>query len=72
MNAIIPPKPMALSSRYPATVARPRLSIVVPTYCEAENIAPTVSAIESALGGISWEIIFVDDDSPDGTVAAVR
>ncbi|MFA7307712.1 MAG: glycosyltransferase family 2 protein [Hyphomicrobium sp.] len=53
-------------------VTRPRVSIVVPTYCEAENVAPTIAAIERALGTIAWEIIFVDDDSPDGTVAAVR
>ncbi|AGK58367.1 dolichyl-phosphate beta-D-mannosyltransferase [Hyphomicrobium denitrificans 1NES1] len=55
-----------------APVGRPRLSIVVPTYCEAENVAPTITAIDAALTGISWEIIFVDDDSPDGTVETVR
>lgn len=53
-------------------VARPRLSIIVPTYCEAENAGPTIAAIEAALPGISWEIIFVDDDSPDGTVETIR
>lgn len=53
-------------------VVRPRLSIIVPTYCEAENIGPTIAAVQAALTGISWEIIFVDDDSPDGTVDTVR
>jgi dolichol-phosphate mannosyltransferase len=28
--------------------------------------------IEVALAGRSWEVLFVDDDSPDGTAAAVR
>lgn len=53
-------------------VGRPRLSIIVPTYCEAENAGPTIAAIEAALTGISWEIIFVDDNSPDGTVDIIR
>lgn len=58
-----------------ACVARgacPELSIVVPTYCEAGNIAPLLAALEAALDGIAWEVIFVDDDSPDGTAAAIR
>jgi dolichol-phosphate mannosyltransferase len=54
------------------SVVRPRLSVIVPTYCEAENIDPMIAAIDKALAGIPWEVIFVDDDSPDGTVEAVR
>jgi len=72
MNVIMAAQQMDFPLRQAATAKRPRVSIIVPTYCEAENVAPTVAAIESALGGIAWEIIFVDDDSPDGTVAAVR
>lgn len=63
---------MDFQLRQAPAVTRPRVSIIVPTYCEAENVAPTIAAIEGALGAIAWEIIFVDDDSPDGTVAAVR
>ncbi|MDB5597564.1 MAG: glycosyltransferase family 2 protein, partial [Hyphomicrobiales bacterium] len=52
-------------------VARPRLvptlSIVVPTYNEKGNIRPLVAAVASALEGRLWEMIIVDDDSPDGT-----
>lgn len=48
------------------------LSIVVPTYNERENIRPLLSQIDSALQGIAWEIIFVDDDSPDGTSETIR
>jgi len=43
------------------------LAIVVPTLNEAANIEALLSRIESALAGVRWEIIFVDDDSQDRT-----
>jgi len=43
------------------------LAIVIPTYNEAANVGPLVEKINEALSSISWEIIFVDDDSTDGT-----
>jgi len=53
--------------------ARPiDLSIVVPTYNEAENVPLLVEKLSAALTGIRWEVIFVDDDSRDGTAAVVR
>lgn len=52
--------------------ARLQLSVVVPTYCEAGNIASMISALDAALAGINWEVIFVDDDSPDGTMSTIR
>ncbi|HML29209.1 MAG TPA: glycosyltransferase family 2 protein [Hyphomicrobium sp.] len=51
---------------------RPRLTVVIPTYCEAGNIAPMIAALDAALTSISWEVIFVDDDSPDGTMNVIR
>ena len=48
------------------------ISIVVPTYNEAGNIAPFVKRAEAALAGLDWEILFVDDNSPDGTADVVR
>ena len=48
------------------------LTIVVPCYNERPNVAVLVSRLDSALAGIAWEAVFVDDDSPDGTAAAVR
>jgi dolichol-phosphate mannosyltransferase len=53
-------------------VAAPRLTVIVPTYCEAENVEPMITALDAALAGIRWEVIFVDDDSPDGTAHLVR
>jgi dolichol-phosphate mannosyltransferase len=48
------------------------LSVVVPTYNEIENIDALLARLHTALAGIAWEIIFVDDDSPDGTAARIR
>ncbi len=47
------------------------LSIIVPTFNEVGNIAPLVHSIAPALRDVDWEIIFVDDDSPDGTYQEV-
>jgi hypothetical protein len=48
------------------------LTVVVPTFEERDNIAPLVARLAAALDGIAWGVVFVDDDSPDGTAAAVR
>jgi dolichol-phosphate mannosyltransferase len=48
------------------------LSVVVPCYNERDNIGPMVAALDAALAGMAWEVIFVDDDSPDGTSKAAR
>ncbi len=43
------------------------LSLVIPTFHERENIAPLVQRIAQALEGVDYEVLFVDDDSRDGT-----
>jgi dolichol-phosphate mannosyltransferase len=48
------------------------LSVVVPTYNEAENVPLLVEKLKVALAGIDWEVIFVDDDSRDGTATVAR
>src|ERR1700678_3580179 len=48
------------------------LSIIVPTYKERGNVAELVRRLDAALTGIAWEAVFVDDNSPDGTAAAVK
>jgi dolichol-phosphate mannosyltransferase len=50
----------------------PEISIVVPTFSEAENIAELHARLSAVLGSESWELIFVDDDSPDGTANLAR
>jgi dolichol-phosphate mannosyltransferase len=60
-----PARPMEQLRAGPATA--PDLSIVVPTFNERDNVRPLVEAIAAALGATRWELIFVDDDSPDGT-----
>ena len=45
----------------------PVLSVVVPTYNEAGNMAALVEKLSEALGPVSWELIVADDNSPDGT-----
>jgi len=48
------------------------LAIVLPTLNERANLAPLVERLHEALAGISWEAIFVDDNSPDGTSDEAR
>ncbi len=47
------------------------LTIVVPVFKEVGNVERMVAALDKALTGIKWEVVFVDDDSPDGTAKAV-
>jgi dolichol-phosphate mannosyltransferase len=49
-----------------------RLSVVVPTFNESGNVRELLSRLDRILGPAGWEIIFVDDDSPDGTANTVR
>jgi dolichol-phosphate mannosyltransferase len=50
----------------------PELSIIVPTYKERGNLVPLLDCLEAALGAIDYEVVIVDDDSPDGTSALAR
>ena len=51
----------------------PDISIVLPAHNEAGNIAPIAAAIAQAMAlAGSYEIVFVDDGSTDGTLAAIR
>src|SRR5580700_4725854 len=43
------------------------LSVIVPTYREAANVPVLFERLQTALEGLPWEMIVVDDDSPDGT-----
>jgi dolichol-phosphate mannosyltransferase len=48
------------------------VAVVVPTLNEAANVEKLIAGLSVALAGRGWEVIFVDDDSPDGTSDLVR
>lgn len=52
--------------------AGPELSVIVPTYNERDNVEELTKRLDACLSGVRWEVIFVDDDSPDGTAGKVR
>ncbi|OGG02483.1 hypothetical protein A2W14_01635 [Candidatus Gottesmanbacteria bacterium RBG_16_37_8] len=49
-----------------------KISVVLPTYNEADNIIPLIETICEKLKNFPWEIIVVDDNSPDKTGILVR
>lgn len=50
----------------------PLIAVVIPTLNERDNVSRVVEVLSEVLRGIAWEVIFVDDDSPDGTADIVR
>ena len=50
----------------------PVLSLIVPTYNEGQNVFELLNRIETLLISINFEIIIVDDNSPDGTSSIVE
>jgi dolichol-phosphate mannosyltransferase len=55
-----------------ATRTVPRLSalvisVIVPTYNEADSLPPLIDRLNKAMEGHTWELVVVDDGSPDGT-----
>ncbi len=61
-------------SRSPASDQAPALSVVVPVYNEAENLAPLCREVHAALGGVAgdFELIFADDGSTDETAQVLE
>jgi dolichol-phosphate mannosyltransferase len=62
----------AAPSPQQASAAAPVLSVVVPTFNERDNVRKLYGKLETALTGIAWEVVYVDDNSPDGTWEVVR
>lgn len=56
----------------PALVKPTELAVVIPTFKELGNVEEMLRRLDTVLKGISWEVIFVDDDSPDGTAARLH
>ena len=50
----------------------PELAIIVPTLNEIDNVDPFIARLDAVLQGLDWELIFVDDDSADGTAERIR
>ena len=71
MNAaspILAPAPGFAVAPRPA----PELTVVVPTFKERDNVPLLVDKLARTLSGVEWEVVFVDDNSPDGTAAVAR
>ena len=64
------PRSMAAASERKARP--PELTIVVPTFNERANVPLMVECLARALVDVDWEVIFVDDNSPDGTAAVAK
>ena len=68
MNDAIKPGPETPSQ----VSGLPQLSVVVPTFNERDNVTVLYRRLDATLTGIPWEVVFVDDNSPDGTWEVVR
>ena len=66
------PKTDTRASAATAAGAGVALSVVSPTFNERENVGRLVEKLDAALKGERWELIVVDDNSPDGTAEAVK
>jgi dolichol-phosphate mannosyltransferase len=62
----------ASAGAFDESAPRVELTVVVPTFNERTNIPLLVERLSRALTGVAWEVVFVDDDSPDQTGDAVR
>src|SRR5882757_2901448 len=68
MNDAIKPGP----ENPPQATGLPQLSVVVPTFNERDNVTVLYRRLDATLTDIAWEVVFVDDNSPDGTWEVVR
>ena len=68
-----PPVPAAQGAASPSSQPVPaELAVIIPTLNERANVPLIVERLNRVLAGIAWEVVFVDDDSADGTADAVR
>jgi dolichol-phosphate mannosyltransferase len=49
-----------------------KISLIIPTYNEKDNIAPLLERVAKALSGCDYEVLVVDDNSRDGTIEAAQ
>jgi dolichol-phosphate mannosyltransferase len=72
MNEAIRPGPESQPQALQPGQRPPELSVVVPTFNERDNVTVLYRRLEATLAGIAWEVVFLDDNSPDGTWDVVR
>ena len=63
---------MTVNIIYANVYNKPDFSLIVPTYNERDNIAILIEKIDKALKQANYEVIIVDDNSPDGTSELAR
>lgn len=68
MNEALRPAPVDSTQAAEAC----QLSIVVPTFNERDNVVTLYERLKVTLGQTPWEVVFVDDNSPDETWQLVR
>jgi glycosyltransferase involved in cell wall biosynthesis len=52
-------------------VSAPEVSVVVPVYCNASTLPELAERVDRSLSRRSYELVLVDDASPDGSRAAI-
>ena len=67
-----PPAGKSARAAITMPVSPAEITVVVPTFNERANIDELIDRIQAELAGLKWEIIVVDDNSPDGTGHHVR
>ena len=74
MDGTSPATAPATLAPAPVSAVRPapELSVIVPTFNERGNVPILVERLAHVLEGCDWEVLFVDDNSPDGTAAVAR
>jgi dolichol-phosphate mannosyltransferase len=78
MNMVTPAaaaaKTASISTLPPQSAARPapEISVIVPTFNARVAVPVIVEGLSRALGSCDWEVLFVDDNSADGTAAVAR
>lgn len=63
---------IAVDSGLPVHTLPLEVAIVVPTLNEVANVEKLIAKLSIVLAGRGWEVVFVDDNSPDGTSGLVR
>jgi dolichol-phosphate mannosyltransferase len=64
--------PNTLDSSFSPSISPLDIAVVLPTLNERQNIDEIIARLEAALNGLHWELVFVDDDSSDGTTDLIR